>query len=308
MTPATDLNLRALARSGTVHFVGICGAGMSALAELLQRAGGHVSGCDVRPGAVGGALSRLGVDVAEGHDPDHVRGAAAVVTTAAVPMDHPELVAARRSGIPIMKRAQALASLVQDGLVLAVAGTHGKTSTTAMATAILTEAGLDPTGFVGGRVDAWGGGLRAGSDRIFVVEADEYDRSFLTLRPEVAVVTTVEADHLDVYGTAEAVDEAFAQFVAGVTDRVVLCQDDAGARRLASRAGVRVVRYGVDPSADVRASGIELGDRSSRFTVTEYGEPLGDMVLGVPGLHNVRNALGALAAARLAGADADSVR
>src|SRR5690606_26249141 len=149
------------------------GAGMSALAELVLRSGGKATGCDLRTGPVTEGLEALGAVVHQGHDAGHVEDAVAVVTTAAVPADHPELVAARRRGIPVLKRAEALGALVNRGTVVAIAGTHGKTTTTAMTTAILVEAGLDPTAFVGGRVPGWVGGLRPGSDSLFVVEADE---------------------------------------------------------------------------------------------------------------------------------------
>ncbi|HEX7049154.1 MAG TPA: UDP-N-acetylmuramate--L-alanine ligase [Longimicrobiales bacterium] len=308
---AREFDLRELARNGAVHFVGISGAGMSALAELVLRSGGRVTGCDARPGEVAESLRRLGAEVTQGHDAAHVAGAVAVVTTAAVPPDHPELSAARARGIPVLKRAQALGALVNRGRVVAVAGTHGKTTTTAMTTSILAEAGLDPTGFVGGRVAEWGGGLRVGSDSLFVVEADEYDRSFLTLRPEVAVVTTIEADHLDIYGSLVAVEEAFREFLAPVPDegQIAVCVDDAGARRLKSEAaGRRVLGYGLAPAAELRAEAVEVRGRGARFRVRERGALLGELVLAVPGVHNVRNALGAWAAARHMGADFDAAR
>jgi UDP-N-acetylmuramate--alanine ligase len=304
--PRQVLDLRALARGGAVHFVGISGAGMSALAELVLRAGGRVTGCDLRPGAVGGALSELGATIWEGHDPGHVEAAVAVVTTAAVPADHPELAAARARGLPVLKRAEALGALVNRGRVLAIAGTHGKTTTTAMTTAILVEAGLDPTGFVGGHVPGWVGGLRAGSDELFVVEADEYDRSFLTLCPEVAVVTAVDADHLDIYGSIEGVEAAFREFVAAVpaSGLIAACVDDPGARRLLSGvAGARGLGYGLSPEATLRAVAVMARGRGTTFVVEERGERLAEVELGVPGLHNVRNALAAIAAARHVGAD-----
>ncbi|HEY8469334.1 MAG TPA: UDP-N-acetylmuramate--L-alanine ligase [Longimicrobiales bacterium] len=307
----TALDLRELSRRGPIHFMGVNGAGMSALAELVLRSGGKATGCDARPDAAPAALAALGLEIAAGHDPSHVEGAAAVVVTAAVPPDHPELVAARAKGIPVLKRAEALGAVVNRGVVVAVAGTHGKTTTTAMTTTILAEAGLDPTGFVGGRVRAWGGGLRRGSDRLFVVEADEYDRSFLTLEPRIAVVTTVEADHLDVYGSMEAIEEAFREFLAPVPadGLIAACVDDPGARRLLRDVGDgRALGYGLDSAAVLRAVDVELRGRGSRFRVEEHGEPLGELVLRVPGLHNVRNALGALAAARAAGADVEAAR
>lgn len=310
-TRAPDIDLRELARTRPVHFMGVSGAGMSALAELVLRAGGQATGCDARPGPAAHALAAQGLEVAAGHDPAHVAGAAAVVVTAAVPPDHPELAAARARGIPVLKRAQALGAVVNPGVVVAVAGTHGKTTTTAMTTAILAEAGLDPTGFVGGRVPAWGGGLRPGSDRLFVVEADEYDRSFLALRPRIAVVTTVEADHLDVYGTVEAIEQAYREFLAPVPEDglVAACVDDDGARRLLREVrGPRALGYGLNPDAELRATAVEQHGRGSRFRVEEAGAVLTELTLRVPGLHNVRNALGALAAARAAGADVDAAR
>jgi UDP-N-acetylmuramate--alanine ligase len=305
------LDLRALARMGPVHFMGISGAGMSALAELVLRAGGRATGCDLKPGAVGAALEALGAVIHRGHDASHVEEAVAVVTTAAVPQDHPELAAARARGIPVLKRAQALGALVNRGTVVGIAGTHGKTTTTAMTTAILEAAGLEPTGFVGGRVPGWGGGLRPGSDSLFVVEADEYDRSFLTLLPTVAVVTTVEADHLDIYGSLESVEEAFRAFVAPVPANglVVACVDDAGAKRvLEAVAPARRLGYGLGEAAELRAVEIEARGRGMRFVAEDRGEVLGEFLLGVPGVHNVRNALAALAAARHLGVGVDAAQ
>src|SRR5687768_4233761 len=178
-----------------VHFVGIAGAGMSALAELFARRGAMVTGCDANPG-VTDDLRRAGIEVVTGHDPRHVESARALVVTSAMKRDHPELVRARELGIPVIRRAEALGEAVSGGRLVGVAGTHGKTTTTVMTTEALAAAGREPTGVVGGRVGTWGGNLRYGSARLFVVEADEYDRSFLALTPTVAVVTNVEADHL----------------------------------------------------------------------------------------------------------------
>ena len=302
--PAAEraVDLLALARTAPVHFVGINGAGMSALAELVVRSGGAVTGCDRNPAAVSRTLREHGVVVHEGHAPGHVEDASAVVTTAAVPSDHSELVAARQRGIPVVKRAAALGAVVNAGRVIAIAGTHGKSSTTAMCASILAEAGADPTGFVGGLVPEWGGGLRLGGD-LYVVEADEFDRSFLTLRPGVALITTVEADHLDIYGSEEAVFASFREFASLLPPdgTLIVCSDDPGARSMiAGRDGV--VAYGTDPAATLRAVGVELRGLGSRFRVVEHGETLGELHVGVPGLHNVRNALGAFAAARVFGA------
>jgi UDP-N-acetylmuramate--alanine ligase len=307
-----NTDLRALARTGAIHFMGISGAGMSALAELIARDGGIVTGCDTKPGAVAESLRTHGVTVGQGHDPEHVSDAVALVMTSAVRPDHPEIMAARARGIPVLKRAQALGSVVNRGVVVAVCGTHGKTTTTAATTAILDAAHLDPTGIVGGRMPEWGGGLRAGSDEIFVVEADEYDRSFLTLRPTAAVVTNVEADHLDIYGDLAGVESAFVDFLRHVRPDglIAACCDDEGATRVATRAAStqHVLTYGTSDRADLRAIGIRQDGRAMTFTVMDHGSELGELVLRAPGLHNVRNALGAFAAARHAGATFDDAR
>jgi UDP-N-acetylmuramate--alanine ligase len=291
--------------AGEVHFVGIAGAGMSALAAWLLRSGVRVSGCDVQPGETGDVLRALGARVEQGHDPAHIQDADVVVSTVAVPADHGELAAARARGIPVYKRAEALGLVVGGAPVLAVAGTHGKTTTSAMATAILAEAQLDPTAFVGGRVASWGGGFRAGSDELFVVEADEYDRSFLSLHPRALVVTSVEADHLDVYGSLEHIEQAFRVLVERIPAEGVtaLCMDEPVARRLRSSARSPVITYGTGEDAALRATDIAAEGRGSRFQVREAGQTLGSLAVGVPGVHNVRNSLGAFAAARHFGAD-----
>ncbi|MBK6308138.1 MAG: hypothetical protein IPF47_21390 [Gemmatimonadetes bacterium] len=236
-----------------VHFVGIAGAGMSALAELFVRRGVAVTGCDSN--ASGAAdLRRLGVVLSEGHDPAHVAGARALVITSAMRRDHPELEAARTAGVPIVRRAEALGEAVSGGTLVAVAGTHGKTTTTVMTTEALAAAGLRPTGVAGGRVGQWGGNLRFDGDHLFVVEADEYDRSFLALSPTVAVVTNVEADHLDIYRDLADIRQAFEAFVAPA-QTIVLCDDDAGAATLDVSTGAQVLRYGV-ASPDARVVGV----------------------------------------------------
>jgi UDP-N-acetylmuramate--alanine ligase len=308
------VNLRELAARGPIHFVGIAGAGMSALAEMLLSLGAAVSGCDTHPGLVGARLRVRGVTVSDGQDVSHITSSlAAVITTAAIPSDHPELAAARAAKVPVLKRAQALGALVNAGTVVAVAGTHGKTTTTAMTASILAEAGLRPTGFVGGRVPGWDSGLLLGGNELFVVEADEYDRSFLALRPTVALVTTIEADHLDVYGSVEAVQEAFLQFIRLVPSEsgvVIACTDDAGARSLLDQvpAALDTVGYGTERAAQFRATNIEVRGRGSLFTVRDRGTELGQMTLPVAGYHNVRNALGATAAALHVGASFESAQ
>jgi UDP-N-acetylmuramate--alanine ligase len=290
-----------------VHFVGIGGAGMSGLAELFVRRGVRVTGCDASPDEFE-AVARLGVPVSIGHDASHVEGARAVVVTSAIPREHPELAAARRMGIPVIRRAEALGEAVNDGTVVAVAGTHGKTTTTVMTTEALTAAGLSPTGIAGGRVAAWGGNLRFGGEGVFVVEADEYDRSFLALRPTVAVITNVEADHLDIYRDLAEIRAAFAQFAAPAHS-VVVCADDAGAAALPLTSGAQVLRYGLTSTdARVRGETSSLGDGRLAIAVYFDGECLGDVVLQVPGLHNVRNALAAIGAGLALGVTLEAMR
>ncbi|MDQ3389615.1 MAG: Mur ligase family protein, partial [Gemmatimonadota bacterium] len=288
---------------GPVHFMGIGGAGMAPIAELLLRAGFRVTGCDAQPGAAARALEQKGAELQTGHDPAHLEGCTALVMTAAVPADHPEVQAARARGIPVLKRAAALGAIVNRGTVVGISGTHGKTTTSALTTGVLAAAGLDPTGFVGARVPAWGGNLRRGGDALYVVEADEYDRSFLTLSPHIAVVTTLEADHLDIYGSLAAVEEAFMKFAASVPaeGHVVVCGDDHGAARLAAalpRAG-GVVTYGTGAGSMFRAEDVRSLEGETRFTVRERGIRLGEARLRSSGLHNVRNALAAVTVGRL---------
>lgn len=295
---------------GPVHFIGVAGSGMVPLAELMARKGIPVTGCDLRPELAARTLSPWGSEVFPGHDPAHVEGAGALVVTAAVPGDHPEILRARELGIPVMKRAEALGEWVNDGLVVAVAGTHGKTTTTAMATEVLAKAGMDPTGLVGGRVAEWGSNLRMGGGDLFVVEADEYDRSFHHLRPRIAVLTNLEVDHLDIYGDLEGVRNAFRTFLDGVVPegRVVACGDDHGVSRLLAELGGRVRTYGLNPGSQLRAVEIQEDEGGSRFQVIEEGTHRGDLTLGVSGLHNIRNALGASLAARSLEVEWEEVR
>src|SRR3989454_4447516 len=236
-----------------IHFMGIAGAGMSGLALLARHQGAAVTGCDKDPQGAAD-LAALGVVIWRGHDPGHVSGARAVVVTAAVPREHPELAQAGALGIPVVRRADALGQAVASGTVVGVAGTHGKTTTTAMVTEALAAAGRNPTGLAGGRVAPWGGNARLGGRELFVVEADEFDRAFLSLAPTVAVVNNVEADHLECYGTVQALEDAFVQF-AGRARRVIAGADDAGAGPAAARMSGAVWRVGVARDAGVRIPG-----------------------------------------------------
>ncbi|MBB4638558.1 UDP-N-acetylmuramate--L-alanine ligase [Longimicrobium terrae] len=309
---STEFDLVELAKQGPIHFMGIGGAGMSPLAEMALLAGARVTGCDSSPGPATQRLEERGAVVYQGHDASHAADCAALVMTAAVPDDHPELAAARARGIPVLKRAEALGAIVNHGTVVGIAGTHGKTTTTTLTTAVLAAAGVNPTGFVGARVPAWNGNLHPGGDRVYVVEADEYDRSFHQLRPNVAVVTTLEADHLDIYGSLQAIEEAFDIFAASVPDDglIACCADDHGAARLAARlpgGPERVMTYGLNAGSMLRAEDLRLSPSGAEFTVRERGVVLGTARLNAPGEHNVRNALAAIAVGRRFGAEWDAI-
>jgi UDP-N-acetylmuramate--alanine ligase len=286
-----------------VHFVGIAGAGMSALAELFVRRGVRVTGCDLNAGDADD-LRRLGIDVARGHDASHAEQARALVVTSAMPKDHAELQRARERGIPVVRRAEALgeATTGEGRELVGVSGTHGKSTTTLMTADALAAAGRDPTALVGARVAKWNGNFRGGSDRLYVVEADEYDRSFLALSPTVAIVTNVEADHLDIYGTLSEVRRAFAEFIAAAR-AIVLCDDDAGASALPTPSATEVIRYGITSTdARLRALNVRAEGAGCAFSVEYDGDLLGSVALRVSGSHNVLNALAAIGAGLALGA------
>ncbi len=277
-----------------IHFVGIAGAGMSALAELFTLRGVVVTGCDANPGDPTDLLAR-GIPVHAGHSPGHVDGARALVVTSAMPKNHPELLRARELGIPVVRRAEALGEATLGMTLVGVAGTHGKSTTTVMTADALASAGLAPTGYVGARVTAWGGNLLAGTGDVVVVEADEFDRSFLALAPTAAVVTNLEADHLDIYADLDDLRRTFAAYVRGAR-YIVLCADDAEANRIATPPTAEVIRYGIhSPDARLRAIDERRVGLGTRFTVEYDGARIGEVSLAVPGEHNVLNALAALA-------------
>jgi UDP-N-acetylmuramate--alanine ligase len=290
--------------SRTVHLVGVGGAGMSGLARLLLAAGHRVTGSDRSRSATLEALAALGAEVWAPHDATRLGRPDLVVASTAIRATNPELVAARILGVPVLGRAQLLALLMAGRDGIAIAGTSGKTTTTAMVVAILQAAGLDPSFAVGGDLKDSGVNAAAGTGPHFVAEADESDGSFLELHPTVAVVTNVEADHLDHWGDLEAVRGAFRTFVGQLPadGTAVLCADDPGALDLAGSAPCPVVGYGFADRADVRGDDLALDAWSSSFAVTGRGRPLGRVTLGVPGRHNVQNALGAIAAALAVGA------
>lgn len=297
--------LREVLDSGTLHFMGIGGAGMCALAEALVREGGRVTGCDMQPSPGVRPLEELGVRVQVGHHSDHVENIVGLIVSSAIPADHPELRAAIDAGIPVWKRAEALGHWVDSGTVVAVAGTHGKTTTTAMITEILVRAGMDPTGFVGGWMPAWQSHLRAGRDDLFVVEADEYDRSFHHLRPNVAVVTNMDADHLDIYGDLAGVRAGFVRFLEGVREGggILACADDPGASSLLAAVSRSGRTFGFSAGAQLRGVDFEATAAGSLFRVFEDGRDRGRARVRVLGRHNASNALAAMAAARRVGVE-----
>jgi UDP-N-acetylmuramate--alanine ligase len=276
-----------------IHFVGIGGIGMSGLAEILAGAGLTVTGCDLKRSASTDLLASRGISVSIGHDAAHVGGNDLVIITSAVKGEHAEVDAARMQGIRIMKRAEVLGAIVNDKRSIGVAGTHGKTTTSAMISMVLEEAGLDPTILVGGMVRNLKTNAKRGTGDYLVVEADEYDRTFHHLHPEIAVVTNIEADHLEYYKTFENILEAFRIFVGGVRRKgvVIGCCDDEDVARLLRHAEQRRVGYGLGEGADVRAINLAFSERGSSFEVPGVGF----FKLFIPGEHNVRNALGAIA-------------
>ena len=295
-----------------VHFIGIAGAGMSALAELLLRRGIPVQGTDANPTGAPD-LVRQGIRVT-GHDASLIAGVRAVVYSSAIPETHPERIAAGTLGLPSVRRAEALGAAVSGGTLVGIAGTHGKTTTTVMTTEALAAAGVDPTGVVGGRVGSWGSNLRLGGPT-YVVEADEYDRSFLALRAEVAVVLNVEADHLDIYRDLDDITRTFERFVTPART-VVRCADDPGALALQLPGTVEDLPYaavapehahGSPPRARLVASAVSLGPSGSQFVVSLDGRSLGPVTLAVPGMHNVRNALAAIGAGLSLGCSLDAM-
>ncbi|HSG81980.1 MAG TPA: UDP-N-acetylmuramate--L-alanine ligase [Gemmatimonadota bacterium] len=289
--------LTRLAEKGAaIHLMGIGGAGMAGLARVLQTRGAQVSGCDRESSETTRELEKSGIAVMLGHAADHCDKCAALVHTAAVPHAHPELQAARAKGVPVLKRSGALAEVVSAGDLVAVSGTHGKTTTTALTAMALEAAGRDPTALVGGRVAAWRGNARIGRSDLYVVEADEYDRSFLALWPKIAVVTSVETDHFETYTTLADLEAAFDEFVDRVpaSGRVIACVDDMGARRRLSKAGSRGLSYGLGRDAELRAVTVGYGSGTTRFSAEWRGDSLGDFQLGLRGHHNVRNALAVL--------------
>ncbi len=290
------------ATSQHVHFIGIGGIGMSGIAEILLSLGMKVSGSDLRRGPVTDRLARLGATVYEGHDVRHVAGATVVVTSSAVTAANPEVIEAHARNIPVIQRAEMLAELMRLKYGIAIAGMHGKTTTTSMVAAVLSAGGLDPTVVVGGRVDALGSNAWLGTTQYLVAEADESDRSFLKLSPILAVVTNLDREHMDCYRDMADVERAFLDFMDRVPfyGAVTACIDNARLKEILPQARRRVFTYGTAPEADFRLEILDPGQGGcySRFEVITAAGPLGPFELHVPGRHNVLNATAAVAIAR----------
>ena len=294
-----------------IHFVGIGGSGMSGIAEVLVNLGYRVSGSDVSSNAATQRLATLGAQVMRGHDAANVAGADCVVTSTAVRGDNPEVMAARSRRIPVVPRALMLAELMKLKQGIAVAGTHGKTTTTSLVASVLAQGGLDPTFVIGGRLNSAGANARLGAGDFIVVEADESDASFLNLTPMIAVITNIDADHMETYGHDFArLKQAFIEFTQRLPfyGAAVLCVDDRNVREIMPFISKPVLTYGLDAGAQFRAVAVRADGPRMLFTVRrEEGAPLA-ISLNAPGLHNVRNALAAIAVADELGVDDEAIR
>ena len=277
-----------------VHFVGIGGVSMSALAELMHHRGHTVTGSDKQASELTDRLGAMGLGIHIGHTAEAVEDTDMVVYTSAASDENPEILRAREDHIPLMKRSEFLGRLTAGKRLVGVAGTHGKTTTTAMVGAVLEAADLDPTVLVGGLVMGNEQNLRLGSQFVWAVEADEFDRSFLTLRPEVSVVTNLEADHLDCYRDLQEIQSAFGQYLNQTSCAAVLCVDSPLVSELQVKKPGRKIEYGIGLRAQLRADEIESKNFTSTIRIRFQNEELGNLFLQVPGLHNVRNALAAV--------------
>lgn len=293
-----------------IHFVGIGGIGMSGIAEVLLNLGYKISGSDVVSSETTRRLRNMGAQVAIGHAPDNIGNADVVVTSTAVKADNPEVLEAHRKNVPVIPRAEMLAELLKMKFSIAVSGSHGKTSTTSMLSAILAQGGLDPTMVIGGKLASIGSNARLGDGDIIVAEADESDGSFLKLSPVIAAITNIDREHLDYYPGIEEIKTAFLTFanIVPFYGCTVICIDDENVRSIAGSIKRRVITYGIGDPADYRASDIQLLETKTVYRLSYRGEDLGEIKLTVPGLFNVYNSLAAIAIGRELGLDADTIR
>jgi len=285
-----------------IHFVGVGGSGMSGIAEVLVNQGFEVSGSDLAESATTKRLAGQGIRVVVGHAPENVAAADAVVVSTAVKEDNPEVIAARERKIPVVPRAQMLAELMRIKQGIAIAGTHGKTTTTSLVASVLAEGGMDPTFVIGGRLNSAGANAKLGSGEFLVAEADESDASFLFLSPVMSVVTNIDADHMETYGhDFGRLKQAFVDFIHRLPfyGVAVLCLDDPNVREILPRIAKQVVTYGLDPEANIRAENIVAADGQMRFTCIRRNGTTSklDITLNLPGMHNVLNCLAVIAVA-----------
>lgn len=293
-----------------IHFVGLGGIGMSGIAEVLLTLGYTVSGSDLKATDITRRLAGLGAITHEGHRAENVEGADVVVYSSAVSAQNPEVARARQSGVPVIPRAEMLAELMRLKYGIAIAGSHGKTTTTSLVSTVLAAAGLDPTVVIGGKLNAINSNARAGTGELLVAEADESDGSFLKLTPTVAVITNIDPEHLDHYGTHARLLDAFVEFAARVPfyGLAVLCLDHPHVQAILPRIDRRHVTYGTNPQADYVASGLTFEGLSTTFEVHRRGESLGRFEVRVPGLHNVLNCLATIAVAEELDVPTDTAR
>ena len=294
-----------------IHLVGIGGIGMSGIAEVLLTLGYSVSGSDTKPSNITERLQNLGATIYEGHKAGNVEGAHVLVTSSAIKSDNPEVVEAHKKKIPVIPRAEMLAELMRLKYGIAVAGAHGKTTTTSMVASVLAAAHLDPTFVVGGRVNQAGTTAKLGKGEYFIVEADESDRTFLLLAPVVAVVTTIDREHLDQYSSLEDIQGAFTQFVNRIPfyGAAILCLDEPNVQAIIPNVKRPIITYGTSNQADLVISDVKLEGLTSEFRLTYKGDDLGlFQLLHPPGIHNVRNAAAAAAVALYLDVPADLIR
>ncbi|HUX92403.1 MAG TPA: UDP-N-acetylmuramate--L-alanine ligase [Ignavibacteriaceae bacterium] len=294
-----------------VHFVGIGGIGMSGIAEILLNQGFEISGSDRSLSDVTAHLSSLGIKVYEGHSPENLKDADVLVYSSAVMIDNSEVQAAIERKIPIIKRSEMLAECMRMKYGIGIAGTHGKTTTTSMVGLTLTEGGIDPTIIVGGKLSGLGGtNARLGDGEFIVVEADEFDRTFLKLTPTIAAITTLESEHLDTYKDLDDIKSAFIEFANKVPfyGFVVLCMDEPALQDIIPYINKKILTYGLTTQADIRATDISFNEFSSSYSVKYKGEDLGKITLKIPGVHNIKNSLVAICIAKELGIGFDVIK
>jgi UDP-N-acetylmuramate--alanine ligase len=293
-----------------IHFIGIGGAGMSGIAEVLLNLGYKVTGSDIRESETTRRLRELGGLISIGHRPENISGAHVVVVSSAIRKENVEVITAKERAIPVIPRAEMLAELMRLKYGVAVAGAHGKTTTTSMVATVLAKGGLDPTVVIGGKLNSLGSNAKLGQGEFLVAEADESDGSFLKLSPTVSVVTNIDKEHIDYYGSMEDLNEAFLSFINKIPfyGLSVLCLDDPYIREMIPRIEKRYLTYGLESEANLTARGIQLKGMGSRFEVLSEGRSLGFFELTMPGIHNVSNSLASIAVGIELGMDIETIK